>query len=110
MGQRIDFTTMRKGTVCSRTRDGSASEKIGVCPKCGRKGSIRQAWQDKSGIWYPMEVTHVGTIELGMFLHVDDHCTIYDPAQQEHNKTVRAERAAKRAALASAAADTKEEA
>ncbi len=51
--QTIDYTTWRKGT---RTR---GSVRIGICPKCGRKGEINPAGHWTDGAGKPTRIIHV---------------------------------------------------
>jgi hypothetical protein len=64
--QQIDYTKMRKGTKVSGGR-------IDVCPKCGRKGS-RRHMTSRVAEWD--DFIHKSHVELGMFNHVDEHCSV----------------------------------
>lgn len=48
MTTQIDYTTLRKGTVVFRRKDGRVIERIEICPKCGRKGAVRAAFVDRA--------------------------------------------------------------
>lgn len=68
----FDFTTWRKGTVV-RAHNGKVAERIGICPICGRKGSICPSYIDGSGIYHPIQVIHAAHLSMGL-LFVDDLC------------------------------------
>lgn len=55
--QTIDYTTWRNGKIAKRFLDGS-TYRIGICPKCGRKGMIRPSGVNRQGQYCPMLISH----------------------------------------------------
>lgn len=81
MGQKtpIDYTKMRKG----KRLDGG---QIGPCPKCGRKGLIKEVRFKRAG---HIEITHRGELEIieshrgafGIF-SAEDSCSVAIPPEE----------------------------
>lgn len=92
----IDYTKWRKGKT-TRWYKGLASERIAVCPKCGRKGSCRPAFIGPDGQWFPTEYTHKATVS-GIAFFVEDYCTLWESFIALYNAGVRRSKSARRAA------------
>lgn len=68
-GDTVDFTKYRLGS-----REQMHGRKIGICPKCGRKGYITQRLNNRNGSEWK-EYTHTGK-HRGWCFEVGEWCSV----------------------------------